>query len=91
MDYKELIGKLRGYMCVTTGGRVAHPPILDAAADTIETLLAERDAAVKDLTTLGQDSGDSCHLRKHLPCVPEHDGCLGWEWRGPQKGEPHGE
>lgn len=81
MDYKELVDKLRekdGCHCECI-----------QAADAIETLLAERDAAVADLTTLGQDSGDSCHLCRNLPCVNENgEGhCLGFVWRGPQKGD----
>lgn len=49
MNYKELIEKLRKYMCLAPGGRTVHSPILDVAADVIETLLAERDAAMKHI------------------------------------------
>lgn len=80
MDYKELVDKLRekdGCHCECI-----------QAADAIETLLAERDAAVRDLTKVCEDNPDACHLCKHLPCV-DKDGnghCLGFVWRGPQKG-----
>lgn len=51
----------------------------------IKTLQAERDAAVEDLKKISEDTGDGCHLCKHLPCAQRHGRCIGWEWRGPQK------
>lgn len=85
MDYKELISKLRkkdGCNC----------ECLDAAT-AIETLLAERDAAVEDLRFVSD-----CTSCKYYPFDGSCDACLecscenenvAWEWRGPQKGEAH--
>lgn len=95
MDYKELIRRLDD--CGEFDG-----DLLDDAAEAIETLLAERDAAVEDL------HGD-CRFCKHramrrpfwrCPCstckyedattfMPEDTATHvndNWQWRGPQKG-----
>lgn len=81
MDYKELIKKLRE----KDGCR---GECLQAAT-AIETLLAERDAAVKELH-------GRCSKCKHFssgllefPCTDcrfERGTSDHWEWRGPQKG-----
>lgn len=86
-DYKEIIEAMR-----STDVKVVFCRSLDAA-DAIETLLADLDAAIADLTALGNDSGDSCHLCKHLPCVDENGNghCLAFVWRGTQKGDGHGD
>lgn len=96
MDYKELIGWLRRTVeygdeepreyCTNRCGRCEH---CDQAATAIETLLAERDAAVKYIPR-------SCQTCKWWDiengCVaPDNMGeCLDlrelWQWRGPQKG-----
>lgn len=81
MDYKELIKKLRekdGCRCECL-----------QAATAIEPLLAERDAAVKELH-------GRCSKCKHFssgllefPCTDcrfERGTSDHWEWRGPQKG-----
>lgn len=68
------------------------------AATAIETLTAEiervteeRDAAIADLKSACEDSGDACHICKHLPCKETHGHCIGWEWRGrPLKGDHDG-
>lgn len=89
MDYKEIIEAMR-----STDVKVVFCRSLDAA-DAIETLLAERDAAVEDLRPIadcasckwyfGDSSGEVC------------DGCdypgegSNWEWRGPQKGDGYGD
>lgn len=82
MDYKELIEDLR-YAADVTG--VCEIELRDAAT-AIETLLAEREAAVRDLTEVCEDNPDVCHLCKHLPCVDKNGKgyCLGWQWRGPR-------
>lgn len=54
---------------------------------TIGALLIERDAAIADLASICQDSGDACHLCKHFPCAGKSGHCIGWQWRGPQKKE----
>lgn len=89
MDYKELIeykALIEDLKAAADLTGVCEIELRDAAT-AIETLLAEREAAVADLTSICQDSGDACHLCKHLPCAPKHDRCIGWQWRGPQKGE----
>lgn len=85
MDHKELINRLRY-------NRVCPDDIADAAT-VIETLLAERDAAVGDLTRICEDNPDVCEYckhMKHMPCTDSHGRCIGWQWRGPQKGDGHG-
>lgn len=77
MDYKELIKALR-----KKDG--CHCECLEAAT-AIENLLAERDAAVEDLTRICEDNPDVCQYCKHMPCTETHGRCIGWEWRGPQK------
>lgn len=75
MDYKELIEKLReadGCHCECS-----------LAAIAIETLLEEREAAVRDLTSVCEDNPDVCQLCKHFPCTESHGRCIGWQWRGP--------
>ena len=80
MDYKELISKLRkkdGCNC----------ECLDAAT-AIETLLAERDALMKDVVRC-----DTClHVKecyfnelRRSDCAQSNRGH--WKWHGPQKGE----
>lgn len=49
MDYEELIERLRVYDYWTGESDInSHPVICDEAAAAIETLLAERDAAVEE-------------------------------------------
>lgn len=76
MDYKELIEQLCD--CVKF-----DEDLLVSAADAIETLLAEREAAVRDLTEVCEDNPDVCHFCKHVPCTESHGRCIGWQWRGP--------
>ena len=90
MDYKELIERLE-YQAASIRDR----NIFRDAATAIETLLAEREAAVKDIERC-------CATCKHFlifhnGCTPDYD-CdnpecknisgvnAGWQWRGPQKG-----
>lgn len=54
----------------------------DKSIDAIETLLAERDAAVEDLNAFPHYS--TCKHGKE--CFPKNcSGCDKWQWRGPQK------
>lgn len=78
MNCKELIGTMRGDSIGLIVDR-AHD-----TADAIETLLAERDAAVEDLTRICEDNPDVCQYCKHMPCSETHGRCIGWEWRGPR-------
>lgn len=95
MDYKELIELLR--RTVEHGNeepweyctnRCGGCEMCDQAADALETLLAERDAAIDDI----QRNCINCAYTEsnnsnHTPCefiefcsFAEH-----WKWRGPQK------
>lgn len=89
MDYKELIEELKGftYWLGQSGpeSHDIHPSVCDKAVAAIETILAERDAAVDDLTKICEDNPDVCQYCKHMPCVEPYGRCIGWEWRGPQK------
>lgn len=82
MDYKELIRKLRkkdGCNCECL-----------EAATAIETLLAERDALMKDVVRC-----DTClHVKecyfnelRRADCAQSNRGH--WKWRGPKKGDAH--
>lgn len=85
MDYKELIDELRMVSSWECSDCYDCNQCVKAAT-AIETLLEERDAAVEDLKKFA-DAGEACHLCKHLPCHPKNDHCIGWEWRGPEKGD----
>lgn len=84
MDYEKLIKRLRKY--ADFGAKLV---VCEDAATAIETLLAERDAAVKELH-------GRCSKCKHFssgilefPCTDcrfERGTSDHWEWRGPQKG-----
>lgn len=94
MDYKELIEQLK--RAAPFHGIWLRDRILDATT-AIETLLAERDAAIADIE-------NRCETCKHFVisfngCTPDYD-CdnpecrnsgenIGWEWRGPQKEDKH--
>lgn len=89
MDYNEIIEAMR-----STDVKVVLCRSLDAA-DAIETLLAERDAAVEDLRMGGCKSckhkGISycdapCKFCKEIGGMSDY-----WEWRGPQKGDVRGD
>lgn len=87
MDYKELIAQLRRFAAYypVTG------PIEGKAAAAIETLLAERDAAVEDLH-------GACRACVYAGCFEGAQPCCdctygtgamsdadNWQWRGLQK------
>lgn len=87
MDYKELIKRLRVYDYWTGESDInSHPLICDEAATAIETLLAERDALMKDVVRC-----DTClHVKecyfnelRRTDCANSNRGH--WKWRGPQK------
>lgn len=79
MDYKKLINRLRY-------SRVCSDDIAEAT-DAIETLLAERDALMKDAirceTCLHVKECCFNELRR-IDCAQSNRGH--WQWRGPQKG-----
>lgn len=79
MDYKELIKALRGKNALDA---IAYST---NAADAIETLLAERDAALEDMKGICSFCAHkkTCQFGNHL-----RDICVNgsnWQWRGPQK------
>lgn len=82
MDYNEIIDAMR-----STDVKVVFCRSLDAA-DAIKTLLAERDAAVEDLAMAGD-----CKTCGNVTtwCMENPDCCKGYKWRGPQKGDGHGD
>lgn len=91
MDYKELIETYRHYASrwesgeqLLLSGAMRIQDTLREAADSIETLLVERDAAVKDLTMIGH-----CKTCWNITpwCADNPDSCEGYVWRGPQKGK----
>lgn len=81
MDYKELIKELR-----KKDG--CHCECLEAAT-AIENLLAERDAAVEDLSKRPHPSsckyGEHCDYISVITGRPDCYSCYEWEWRGPQE------
>lgn len=92
MDYKETIEAMR-----STDVKVVLCHSLDAA-DAIETLLAERDAAVENLKFSGGKRCRFCIYNDRsihdFPCNSccETGGMSEyWEWCGPQKGDGHGD
>lgn len=89
MDYKELIEQLK--RATSFHGKWLRECMLDAA-DAIQTLLAERDAAVEDLKFSSGKRCRSCiynDISIHgFPCNSccETGGMSEyWEWCGPQK------
>lgn len=93
-DYKELIAKLRFYADTADdpiyGICINSPKVMFQAADAIEQLVKERDAAIKDMNTLCSTFADICSFCKN---DSRNDGdvcvkCKGtdwlkfWEWRG---------
>ena len=57
----------------------------------VEQLKRERDAAISDLKSICDDTGDGCDLCKHLPCAKDGVGhCIGWQWRGIKEGAEDG-
>lgn len=82
-DYKEPIADLRHYFY--------DAEIVLDAADAVEQLVKERDAAVADLTSVIADECglNQCYYCKyreedgqcHHDCIPYSEKC-GWEWRG---------
>lgn len=89
MDYKELIERLRkenqSWAAYHDQG-LSHA--LEDAVDAIETLLAERDAAVENLSKKPHPSsckyGEHCDYISAITGFPDCYSCDEWEWRGPQ-------
>lgn len=91
-DYKELIGQLNGACIVKVVMKdMTKADLFARAADAIEQLIKERDAAVADLK-----EGGFCMTCKHLVSTQEEKLCMhcsiltgggedNWEWRGVQE------
>lgn len=91
MDYKELIDVLRTTASTRESNCYECSHCLEAAT-AIETLLAERDAMLRDLANYG-----SCCLCAHsafnnkgierckLAESCDHPPKRNWQWRGPQR------
>ena len=84
-DYKELIGDIK--VCL-----IAHPSqtlykrLLREAADAIEQLVKERDAAIVDLKDHGRNCKTCLHGRRGKnDCLDREEVPCKWEWRGVQK------
>lgn len=98
MDYKELIRISKKAEDEWRNDHTfyqAGTPI-DSLCDAIETLLAERDAAVKDLhgdcrccaNNTGWHNIGKCITCLHETApitLPEFNRIDNWQWRGPQK------
>lgn len=86
-DYKELIERLKeagGYQD-DRGNRFYKLPseaVCRKAAQAIEQLVKERDAAVEDLFEEADSRFNTClYCKKDADCVLDCDNAL-WEWRG---------
>lgn len=97
VDYKELIKNLREeavHQRVVFGTHGVSCQ-LEGAADAIETLLAERDAAVEELSRRPHHStckyGENCDYISAITGFPDCYSCDEWEWHGPKKGDTHGD
>lgn len=98
MDYKELIETYRSYADrwergeqILLAGEMRLQNTMRDAADAIETLLEERDAAMEYLRAFRMYSAcknSEGNKKDRKPCIFGSI-CTGqyWEWRGPQKGE----
>lgn len=99
-NYKELVENVRicasgdCFGCTPRGNKInCQEVLLESAADAIEQLVKERDAAVADLK-----EGSFCMTCKHLVSTQEKKLCRhcssltgggedNWEWRGVQEVE----
>lgn len=97
-DYKELIAKLRFYADTADdpiyGICINSPKVMLHAADVIEQLVKERDAAMADLKGLHdalEGRGLCCYACKNDVFDYDKSVCAGcalqdnWEWRGVQE------
>ena len=91
MDYKDLIDTIRTVISSKCSDCYNCEECIEAIA-AIETLLAERDAAIKDARDFAHHPCKLCIHWDWERCRcsrPEKD-CAGfnlWQWRGPKRGE----
>lgn len=96
MNYKEMVALARkaAKEWLYSDGYHQAGALCKMAADAIETLLTERDAAVEDLSKSPNPStckhGEHCDYISVITGRPDCYSCHEWEWRGPQKGDRHG-
>ena len=83
--YEEEIKQLKQVLKLVNRTRQSMNDIAQDFQQQLHDTQDERDAAVADLESVCKDSGDACHLCKHLPCAEKHGRCIGWEWRGVAK------
>ena len=88
-DYKELIGELNGLVKNTRGYSlpVDFFVALAKAADAIEQLVKERDAAIATIPHKCWSCGKGYHTENGFECEEtwykgNNPDCLSWEWRG---------
>lgn len=87
MDYKELIDKLRGEaFFIRVNGLDGWSTGFSRAADVIETLLEERDAAIREIAKGCDNCKYSDLYAEEEPCRNCHVNFSKWEWCGPMKG-----
>lgn len=80
-DYKELIDSLR--ICVKYKKAVDALCNAEFAADAIEQLVKERDAAIADLKDHGRNCKTCLHGRRGKnDCLDREEVPCKWEWRG---------
>lgn len=79
MDYKELIERLNAY----SAKHQRHGGITAEAADTIETLLSERDALLSEI------KGDCYFCAFETGACVKCDNGEAWQWRAHKKRAAH--
>lgn len=98
-DYKELIALLNGAMMITaSNGKIEKADLFCKAADAIEQLVKERDAAIADIACLVNDpnvpaeslckkfTNHGCCCYNYYTGEQVRD-CTGFEWRGVQEAD----
>lgn len=97
-DYKEMIERFRSFADrwehgeqLLLNGELRLQDALRDAATAIETLMAERDAAVEGLAKRPHPStckyGEHCDYISAITRRPDCYSCDEWQWRGPQDEE----
>lgn len=89
---KKLVEQLKKKGLANSGSLGLHSGLFDEAANMIEALLAERDAAMDDLCGEAFSESRECRYCEYLhspskmePCKSCHDGhyCRNWKYKGP--------
>lgn len=88
MDYKSMISARRreAINLRENRGQYTLATEFEEDADAIKTLLAERDAALEELRSIGCEvCAHLCDYSFNSPCCTCGDADNNWQWRGPQK------